>query len=467
MNHLTPVTKSNYTAPLATLTTLFFMWGFLTCMNDILIPYLKEVFELKYWQAMLVQFAFFGAYFVGSVIYFVLSVRIGDPINKIGYRKGIMLGLGIAAMGCLLFYPAAEFISYGFFLLALFILGLGFTILQIAANPYVAILGDETSASSRLNLAQAFNSLGTTMAPIIGGYLIFQFFFEDNSGADAVQTPYLIFAAAFIGLLFFIRSVKLPEFVNEDKIEKGTGALEYPNLSLGVIAIFAYVGAEVAIGSFLINFIGLEEIAGLDESTAKNYLAYYWGGAMIGRFSGALSLSDTDTLKKYVSMIILSLASYGLIFYISGFSFESTFPYLGIMVFNLLAFMLGRTQPGRTLGIFSIACMLLLTASMLSSGHAAMWLVIGVGLFNSIMWPNIFTLAIAGLGKSTSQGSSLLVMAILGGAVVPVIQGFLADSIGVQESFIVPLVCYGYILYYGFIGSANHRKKSDVSSVSN
>ena len=447
------MTQTNYRTPLITLTSLFFMWGFLTCMNDILIPYLKGVFELKYWQAMLVQFAFFGAYFLGSVVYFILSIRIGDPINRIGYKNGMIIGLFISALGCVLFYPAAQFTSYGFFLSALFVLGLGFTLLQIAANPYVAILGDEASASSRLNLAQAFNSLGTTIAPILGGFLVFEFFFQGAEGADAVKIPYVIFAGVFVLVGLLVSGVKLPSFTNEDQIEKSAGALKYPNLYLGIIAIFTYVGGEVAIGSFLINFIGLESIAGLEESVAKNYLAYYWGGAMIGRFCGSVSLSDMEPTKKYLLMIGLALASYALIYAISGIPFEETIPYLGLMAVNFVAFLVGRALPGRTLGIFSLVCISFLAASMLSTGHTAMWLIVSIGLFNSIMWPNIFTLAIAGLGKYTSQGSSLLVMAILGGALVPVVQGIVADTYGVQVSFVVPMICYLYILYYGFVGS--------------
>lgn len=443
-----------YRSSIAILIVLFFMWGFLTCMNDILIPYLKEVFVLTYAQAMLVQFAFFGAYFIGSLIYFLLSVRMGDPINKIGYKRGIVIGLVIAGIGCLLFYPAAEYKVYGFFLSALFILGLGFTMLQIAANPYVSILGSEESASARLNLAQAFNSFGTTIAPIIGGYLIFEFFFKaDAVGADAVKVPYLIFALAF-GILAIIYSfIKLPTFVNEDQITKGAGALKYPNLSFGVLAIFMYVGGEVAIGSFLINFMGLPEIAGFDENIAKNYLAYYWGGAMIGRFSGAISLSDMKGIQKYGLMLLLSFGAYLLIFVMSGLDFASTLPYIAFIVLNFFAFILGRALAGRTLGIFASVNVLLLIVAMYAKGDVALWSIISIGLFNSIMWPNIFTLGIAGLGKDTSQGSSLLVMAVLGGALVPVLQGVLADKIGVQASFIVPVVCYLYILFYGLKGS--------------
>ncbi|UXX81044.1 sugar MFS transporter [Reichenbachiella carrageenanivorans] len=444
------MSSKNYKSSLVILTTLFFMWGFLTCMNDILIPYLKDIFELKYWQAMLIQFAFFGAYFIGSLVYFLLSLRIGDPINRIGYKNGIVIGLLIAGLGCFLFYPAAQFQMYGFFLAALFILGLGFTMLQIAANPYVSILGEPETASSRLNMSQAFNSLGTTIAPILGGYLIFEFFFDEAAGGDAVKVPYLIFGLMFlIGAIVF-KLIKLPNFVNDDEIVKGTGALKFPNLSLGTLAIFTYVGGEVAIGSFLINFIGLDEIMGLEEAAAKNFLAYYWGGTMIGRFSGAISLSDMSGAKKYAAMALMSILSFVLIFSISGMEFSSVTPYLGIIALNFLAFVAGKSIAGRTLGLFASISVALLLTAISTDGSFAMWALIGVGIFNSIMWPNIFTIAIAGLGKYTSQGSSLLVMAILGAALVPLVQGVLADMIGLQMSFVVPVVCYLYIVFYGF-----------------
>lgn len=446
--------KKSYTSSLIILTTLFFMWGFLTCMNDILIPYLKEIFVLKYWQAMLIQFCFFGAYFIGSLIYYLLSLRIGDPINRIGYKNGIIIGLVISCLGCLLFFPAAQFKMYGFFLGALFILGLGFTMLQIAANPYVAILGSPQTASSRLNMSQAFNSLGTTIAPVLGGYLIYEYFFSHgSSGGEAVKIPYIIF-----GLIFFIGAVvfkfiKLPEFVNEDEVVKGTGALKFKNLSYGTLAIFMYVGGEVTIGSFLINFIGLESIMELEETAAKNFLAYYWGGTMIGRFSGALSLSAMEKTKKYALMIVLSTLSFALIFFITRMEFQTVLPYIAIIGLNFVAFVIGKGIAGRTLGLFASISMFLIALAIFSSGSLAMWALIAVGIFNSIMWSNIFTIAIDGIGKYTSQGSSLLIMAILGAALVPVIQGVLADVIGLQESFVVPLFCYIYIMFYGFYSS--------------
>jgi FHS family L-fucose permease-like MFS transporter len=415
---------------------------------------------------MLIQFCFFGAYFIGSSIYYLMSLKIGDPINRIGYKNGIIIGLVVSGIGCLLFYPAAQFKMYGLFLGALFILGLGFTMLQIAANPYVSILGSPETASSRLNMSQAFNSLGTTIAPILGGYLIYEYFFSHgSSGGEAVKIPYIIF-----GLIFFVgavvfKFVKLPKFVNEDEVVKGTSALKFKNLSYGTIAIFMYVGGEVAIGSFLINFIGLDNIMGLEEAIAKNFLAYYWGGTMIGRFSGALSLSAMEKTKKYALMIVLSVLSFTLIFFITGMEFQAVLPYIAIIGLNFVAFVIGKGIAGRTLGLFASISMFLIAIAISSSGSLAMWALIAVGVFNSIMWSNIFTIAIDGLGKYTSQGSSLLIMAILGAALVPLIQGILADIIGLQGSFIVPLLCYIYIMFYGFYSSKWKSKNKEIQSL--
>ncbi|WP_422860751.1 sugar MFS transporter [Flagellimonas sp. S174] len=444
------MTQKNHNASLFILTILFFLWGFLTCMNDILIPYLKEIFVLKYWQAMLIQFCFFGAYFIGSLAYFLISLKKGDPINKIGYKNGIIIGLAVSGLGCFMFYPAAAFKVYGLFLSALFILGLGFTLLQIVANPYVSILGRPETASSRLNMSQAFNSLGTTIAPIFGGYLIYEFFFIEGAEGDSTKIPYVIFGVIFILLAIVFQFIKLPRFKNEEDIIKGIGALRFPNLSLGTVAIFTYVGAEVAIGSFLINFVGLENIMGLDEAVGKNFLAYYWGGTMIGRFSGALSLSSLDKFKKTLLMVLLTMLSFALIFSISGVAFKTVVPYVGIIALNFFVFLVGKGIPSRTLALFAIVSAGLVLFAIMGSGSSAMWALIGVGIFNSIMWSNIFTIAIKGLGKYTSQGSSLLVMAILGAALVPLIQGVMADTWGLQLSFFVPFACYLYIICYGF-----------------
>ncbi|HBF71261.1 MAG TPA: glucose/galactose MFS transporter [Alteromonas australica] len=376
------------------------MWGLITCLNDILIPYLKGAFSLNYTQAMLIQFCFFSAYFI-------VSLPAGMVVSRIGYQKGIVLGLGIACAGCLLFYPAASMGVYAIFLIALFVLAAGITILQVSANPYVTALGDPKTASSRLTMTQAFNSLGTTVAPFFGSYLIFGASGEHNSAtasASDVQIPYLILATALLLLALIFLYLKLPKLNHTNantKVFSG-GAWQHRHLVLGALGIFMYVGAEVSIGSMLVNYLANPDVAGLSEGKASKLLAYFWGGAMVGRFIGALVMQKISGGK--------------------------------VLAFN---------------GTMAIA---LIFVSISSTGSVALWAMLGVGLFNSIMFPTIFSLALQKLGKHTPQGSGILCLAIVGGAIVPLLQGVLADSVGVTLSFILPALCYVYIAYYGLIG---------------
>ncbi len=451
--------KKNYSLPLAFLTMLFFMWGFITCLNDILIPHFKHIFVLTYFESMLVQFAFFGAYFVGSIIYFIISSISGDPINKIGYKNGILLGLLISSVGTFLFYPAAEIQSFGLFLTALFILALGFTLLQIAANPYVILLGNPETGSHRLNLAGAINSFGTTIAPIVGGVFILSNVTAKGNEIDSVKAPYLFLTAAFLLLIIVFKVVKLPKFNNEKNIEKGIGALKFPQLTLGIIAIFFYVGAEVTVGSFMSGFVGLNEIKGIPVEGATVYIALYWGSLMIGRFTGSLSVFMMPIALKRVLTAIIPVATYLFILFIfkikSGqndvLDYQTMIEYyIPFIAISVIAFFIGQEKPSRTLFIFSVVCILLLIISVVNTGDIALWSLISLGLYNSIMWPSIFALAITGLGKHTSQGSSLLVMAILGGALIPPLQGLFADKFGVHLSFIIPIFCYIYLVFYAW-----------------
>jgi FHS family L-fucose permease-like MFS transporter len=448
-----------FRGPFAIMTILFFMWGFMTVWNDILIPRFKEAFTLNYFQAMLVQFAFFGAYFVGSLIYYLISMVSGDPINRIGYKNGVIIGLLIAAAGSALFYPAAQMTSYPFFLLALFIVGLGFAMLQIAANPYVTILGPERTASSRLNLSQAFNSFGTTIGPIFGGWLIFTVFTHKGAhGADSVKTPYLCFAAVFVLLAIFFKFAHLPNFTNTDKIEKGPGALKHPHTVLGMLAIFMYVGGEVAVGSAVINFLGTPDLGGLKHEDASKYLAYYWGGLMIGRFMGAFALSDLRGWLKHLLVVVVPIVAFITIYVLGGQA--NALHYGALLAVLLLAFFLGESSPQRMLALFSGVIIALLITGMMTKGEIAKWAILGIGLFCSVMWSNIFALAIEGLGALKSQASSLLVMAILGGAILPPLQGAVADRAGIQLSFIVPMIAFAYIAFYGLYGYRAGRKDS-------
>jgi len=402
---------------LAVATTLFFMWGFITVLNDVLIPHLKSVFTLNYAQAMLVQLIFFGAYFV-------MSLPSGKLIERVGYRNGILVGLVVTGVGALLFVPVARTMSYAMFLGAFFVLASGITLLQVAANPYVSLLGEPRHAASRLNLAQALNSLGTTLAPKFGGMLILagatlgaadlaQLAPTELSAYRAQQAalvigPYLGIAATLFVLAFVVWLFRLPPLTEATTRADGQPhrvgeLLRHRHLRLGIAAIFLYVGAEVSIGSFLINYLSQPSIGGFSEATAAGYVSLYWGGAMVGRFAGSALMRSLD--------------------------------------------------PRRLLGAFAAIAVLLVACTMIAHGQVALWSVVAIGLFNSIMFPTIFTVAIEGLGPMTDKASSLLIMAIVGGAVVPVLQGALADRIGVQHAFILPLACYAFIVHYGFSGS--------------
>lgn len=451
-------TKNQSNSAFAILTSLFFMWGFITCMNDILIPHLKKAFSLTYGQAMLVQMAFFGAYFIISLLYFLISSSQGDPIAKVGYQKGLVLGLVICGAGCSLFYPAATQQSYGFFLGALFILASGITIIQIAANPYVAILGPKETASSRLNLAQGLNSLGYVIAPVIGGAVIFGSSLE---GADSVKGPYLVLAVVFLALAGVFSLIKLPTFAAQDTGKSHVNVLsKYPFFKFGMIAIFCYVGAEVAVGSILVNYLGLPEVMGYNHETANKFLSFYWGGLMIGRFMGAISLSSiADRNKKWGYMALAAALGTFVIFFTSShdwftgeqkLAFSDILPYVAMVALSYGAFLVGQSRAGYMVGLFSAVIIVLLACTIFGQGDVAMWTIIGIGLFNSVMWSNIFTLSIDGLGDDTSQGSSLLVMMIVGGAVMPPLQGVLADSVGVKMSFLLIILCYVYLAYFGF-----------------
>jgi FHS family L-fucose permease-like MFS transporter len=449
--------KKNYSIPLAFITILYFMWGFITCLNDILIPHFKAFFVLTYTKTLLIQFAFFGAYTIGSIIYFIISLVSGDPINKIGYKNGIILGLFISAIGTFLFYPAAVLQSFGFFLAALFILALGFTVLQIAANPYVILLGKPETGSHRLSLAGAINSFATTIAPIIGGALILTSAATAVSDINSVKIPYLFLSGVFLLLMAVFKIVKLPTFTSDQVVEKGLGALKYPQLTLGILAIFFYVGAEVTVGSFMTSFVGLPEIKGLPVAAATVYVSLYWGSLMIGRFAGAVSVFNLSDGARKILTAVLPVATFFFILAIfkfkagdQPFQMSDFFIYLPFIAISIIAFFIGQEKPVKTLLLFSVICIVLLLISLFTKGEIAMWSVISLGLYNSIMWPAIFALAIAGLGKYTSQGSSLLIMAISGGALVPLLQAYIADHYSVHYSFIVPVFCYIYLAFYAW-----------------
>ncbi len=389
--------KNTYKAAFVLMTSLFFMWGAIASLNDILIPHLKGLFNLNYTQIMLIQVSFFGAYFT-------MAVPASMVISRIGFKRGIVLGLIIVGIGCLLFIPAAYFISYALFLFGVFIMATGNVFLQVVGNPYVAVLGKPETASSRLNLAQGVNSLGTTLAPLMGAYLILGSFSNDQDKAASVQGPYIGLAVfAFLVAVVFTYS-KLPHVESETQEKVEGNVFQFRQLRLGIIALALYVGAEVSIGSYIVSFLGESHIVGFSEELAAKYIPMYWGGLMIGRFLGSA------ILQKYSAPKVLAWAS------------AAAFVLIGITI--------------------------------MSDGYLAMWSMLLVGLFNSIMWSNIFTMSIDGLGKYTIKASGVLVMAPVGGAIFPLLQGVLADmpAVGLHLSYVIPLVSYLFILYYAING---------------
>ena len=414
-------TAANYTRPLAVVTTLFFMWGFLTSLNDILVPHLKSIFELNYAQAILVQFSFFSAYFL-------FSIPSAKVVDGIGHQRTMVAGLLTMGVGAFLFVPAASLASYALFLTALMILAAGITALQVAANPYVIALGPAETASSRLNLTQAFNSLGTTIAPKIGGLLILStvpllaaavhrlspaaLHAYQAQQASTVKMPYIVIGVVLVLLAGVIGRSRLPniEAARHHLGEQVSDSLwRHRNLMLGAVGIFCYVGAEVSIGSFLVNYFGQPAIAGMLPEVAAGYVSFYWGGAMVGRFIGSAVLRKLKTEYLLAACAACAIA--------------------------------------------------LVTLSILTIGHLAMWSMLAVGFFNSIMFPSIFTLGLVELGPLAGDGSGILNTAIVGGAVIPLLEGLVADRIGIHHAFFIPVICYFYILYYALIGSRPNSQR--------
>jgi len=391
-------TRQSFAVPIALVVSLYFGIGFITALNDILVPHFKDLFHLSNVAALLVQFCFFGAYFV-------MSLPSGWIIGKVGYKRGIIAALATMGCGLLLFQPAARIIFYPLFLLGLFVVGSGLALLQVAVNPYIGALGTPETAASRLNLAGGLNSLAGTIAPRVGAIFIFIAAGATTAQlAHSVRGPYLVLAICAFAMALATAFVPLPEVIERrTSLEPaGVSAWSFRHLKLGALGIFFYVGAEVTIGSLLISFLGQPSMGGLSHSAAAFYVSLYWGGAMIGRFVGFFALR--------------------------------------------------HIRAHRALAAVSSAALLLNAITLLAHGHVAMWSVVACGLCNSIMWPCIFPLALEGLGKATSQGSGILVTMVVGGAIIPLLQGLLADSFGYQRSFVVVFLCYSYILFYALNG---------------
>ncbi|HEX7342511.1 MAG TPA: sugar MFS transporter [Rhodanobacteraceae bacterium] len=450
-----PIRTASQRTALSVVTAIFFMWGFITAFNDVLIPHLKSTFTLNHAEAMLVQFVFFGAYFV-------MSWPSKIVLARHGYRRSIIIGLVVTGIGALLFLPAAQVDSYPFFLVAFFVLASGITLLQVAANPYVSLLGKPELGSARLNLAQALNSLGTTIAPKLGGLLILsagvlgaaelaklpaaQQLAYRVEQAHLVQGPYLgiaivLFVLALIVWQFHLPAIAQAETHADVAAQARFTPAQWRRVWFGMIAIFVYVGAEVSIGSFMINYIASPDIGNMAKSHAADYVAMYWGGAMVGRFIGWFiqdSFEPANLLDSRHAWV--RVLGHLLAIDVAPMRWSR-------------AVLRKRIDPRKLLVVHATIAGLLVIATMSTHGMVAVWTVAIIGLFNSIMFPNIFALGIEKFGALTGKVSSLLVMAIVGGAVIPLAQGEIADHIGIHHAFVLPLICYAYIVFYGLKGS--------------
>lgn len=437
------------------LISVFFFWGFVAASNTILIPLFKKNFSLLQWQSQLVDSAFYAAYFVGGLFYFLYSVIAGDPLNKIGYKKGLIIGLLISAGGTLMFIPAASGHSFGLMLTGLFFVALGFALQQIVANPYVILLGKPETGAHRNTLAGAINSFGTTIGPLLVSYAIFGSIENDNPnvGVETVKTPYLILGMAFVLFTVLLGFSKLPAIKNDEKPDFSLAIFKFPQLIFGMIAIFVYVGVEVATQSNLPELMKQPEILGLDSDKTVHFISLYWGCLMIGRWTGAVSAFEMKPFVKNVLKITMPFIAFGILLlvnYIKGSPIMDLVYFSPFILVLILVSLIVKDDPVKTMFVFGTMAAVMMGVGLISSGRIALYSFISGGLFCSVMWPCIFAMSIAGLKKYTAQGSSLLVMMILGGAVIPPFQGFLADKITVHVSYIVPVFCFAYLAFFGW-----------------
>ena len=451
--------KSNQSA-LFTLTTVFFFWGFVAASNDILIPVFKEAFDLTQGQSQFVSIAFYISYTVGSLIYMGISLMIGkDLVNKMGYKNGLVLGLIISALGTLLFYPAANTGSYPLMLAGLFTVGLGFSLQQTVANPLAIALGPVKTGSQRLTLAGGINNFGTTIGPLIVSFAIFGTASSGstNMSIESVKVPYLILGLAFIVVAVLLKFSSLPEHPEtvEESVDDGSpfkkSALQYPQLVLGMVAIFLYVGVEVSTAANLPAY--MESKLGFAIDEIAPYVSLYWASLMIGRWTGAVqAFTDNMSAQKILRFLAPYLA-FGVFLLVNAIANHDLTPFYvyGLIILVLIAAdMASKGDAARMLLIFSVLGIVALFIGMTTTGMISVYAITSVGLFCSTLWPCIFALSVRGLGKHTSQGSSFLIMMIMGGGIISWLQGSVSESIGIQNSYIIGVLCFAYLAFFAW-----------------
>jgi MFS transporter, FHS family, L-fucose permease len=462
--HATSSSAKTSLMPLLTLISVFFFWGFVAASNDILIPVFKEKLNLEQWQSQMISFAFYVAYTVGSLIYYFTSKATGgDILNRIGYKNGVALGLVISALGTLLFYPAAEAASFNLMIAGLFIVGLGFSLQQTAANPLAIVMGDPKKGSQRLSMAGGVNNMGTTIGPLIVSFAIFGTLATSGvsvSSIESVKTPYLILGIAFIIVAIIFKFSSLPNkietVVDTDSSSSGnekSSAFKYPQLWLGMIAIFLYVGVEVSTASNLPEFMKQELNTPTDRIAP--YVSLFWASLMIGRWTASVGAFNVKMGTKRMLRFLMPYIAFSFFLIVNKIANHDITPFyiyalvIAVMIVGDIA---SKGNPAKQLLIFSSMGILALFVGMLTHGMVSVYAFISVGLFCSTLWPCIFTLAIAGLGRHTNEGSSLLIMMIMGGGVISLLQGVVADDalLGIQWSYLVGVGCFAYLAYYAW-----------------
>lgn len=447
------------------LISVFFFWGFVAASNDILIPVFKEKLNLEQWQSQMVSLAFYVAYTVGSIIYFVVSKAMGgDVLNKIGYKNGISLGLIISALGTLLFYPAAQNASFNLMITGLFIVGLGFSLQQTAANPLAIVMGDPKTGSQRLSMAGGINNFGTTIGPLIVSFAIFGSVGTASNVAsiESIKTPYLILGAAFLVAAVIFKMSSVPNKIEQNadassaaeetsKITHRKSVLQYPQLVLGMIGIFVYVGVEVSTASNLPEFMKYH----LNTPTEQiaPYVSLFWASLMFGRWTSATGAFGVSKSAAQILRFLMPYIAFGVFLLVNAIAQHDLSPfyiYGVVIVFMILGDIMSKGSPARLLFIYSIMGIVALFIGMLADGMVSVYAFISVGLFCSTLWPCIFTLAIAGLGKHTNEGASFLIMMIMGGGIISLVQGIVADEaiLGIQWSYLVGVACFAYLAFY-------------------
>lgn len=526
-------TKS-YSSALYTLITVFFFWGFLAASNGIFIPFCKTHFSLTQFESQLIDFTFYGGYFIGSLIlYFASQASKVDIMNKLGYKNGIILGLVISAVGALGMIPAVASGSFGFILAVFFIIAIGFSLQQTAANPFVVALGAPETGSNRLNFAGSINNIGALLGPIVVSVVLFGSASAKIAASEvkisSINNLYYMLAALFIAVAIFFWFSNLPKVTSDEKIEssskantplliifvafllilaadplsnaigipsqyfvyaslaiilftlvgtifaaknstEGWGAMHYPQLILGMIAIFTYVGTEVTIQSNMGSLLKTPEFGSFNESDIAPYISLYWGSLMIGRFAGSIGAFDLSKTTKYILYIIVPFVAFGLVLLVNavtGVNVSNLYVYAICVAILIVAFFIGQQKPTRTLSVLGLLGMAFMLVGLFTTGRVATFAFISGGLCCSIMWPSIFSLAITGLGKYTSQGSAFLIMMILGGSIIPPLQGKIADGSndvvkgmsGIHFSYIVPVIGFAYLAYFAWKVSRELRSQ--------